>query len=572
MMKKTLIIALLLVGCVVAFCFFKNGSGPSIQIAEVLPADVVFYQEQHDFVEMYQKFKASKLGKAITGIDLVAITGKMGGDVTAAQDATVLLQKIDKTCNEPIFKQMLGQEFGVAFFAGKGFSADKPEQLVKERLLFVARPQYNAKAMEFLATVFAKDLEKSVSKYAKQNITAYKIDENYSLYTTTINDLLLAALDERLLHTTIDIHAGKNATLASTPNFQKLRGRFSDATLFSYFSLESFKEQMDILAEKMSQNEKQAILEVFKQWNGMQVVGYGAWQREGHIEEQVELLYNESELDPYVAKLFGMEPEGNNTLSMVGAKPLLYWWSNGLNLPLFYERSRELVAGKDPHGFDLLQQEVQDRTGMVLEDILALIGNESALIVNDVSTKGVPIPKIAFVLEIEDKEPFLNLLEGLIAEAGIPLQSVSFQAQEIRYWGMSPQEGLQPAFTLFGKYLLVSNARDMIEQMLLVQENEKDNLSNNPDIKSLKDIVAAVNNSTVYLHIARSADALKAVVNWAKGMAAMQGPEVASRVDVLATDLVLPLLDGVSMYSQVACRSEITNENVVVESTILLAP
>ena len=158
--------------------------------------------------------------------------------------------------------------------------------------------------------------------------------------------------------------------------------------------------------------------------------------------------------------------------------------------------------------------------------------------------EGVPLPRVLMMLELKDPDKFMQIFQRLLEEAAIPVSTSHFQGQEISYWGVAPQEGLQPAFTLSGNYLLLSNSRDLVKQVVALQKNPVDTLVNNPALKELQGELTQSNNSTAYVHIALMADAFKTLATWAGGIAVLQGPESAHKVNVVIEELVLPLLDG----------------------------
>ena len=92
----------------------------------------------------------------------------------------------------------------------------------------------------------------------------------------------------------------------------------------------------------------------------------------------------------------------------------------------------------------------------------------------------------------------------------------------------------------------------------------------NPALKELQGELTQSNNSTAYVHIALMADAFKTLATWAGGIAVLQGPESAHKVNVVIEELVLPLLDGVAMYTQLASRTEVKEKSIVVETSILV--
>ena len=569
-MKKFLFTILLILVGTGLFFFMKSERIKAVQAADILPADVMVYAEQRDFVKMYKDFAGSRLGRVLSRIDYVDIAIELDGDDDLVRDALRLWQEIHKLINEPGFDQLLGKEFSLAFFPMPGFSIEDPLKNLEERLLLIARPRHNATLMQFLASYIAKDIEQKTVQYGSHTITRYKIDDKYTLSTATVAGLVLAAVDERLVRKSLNAYDDQKNSLSNTPEFQQLRKNFEGATLFKYFALTPIKEQGKIVAEKLPEDGKKQLLELLEQWNGWEAGAYGAWETDGLIEEKLEILYDFQNLDKDVAKLFATAPEKNSTLDMVPADSLFYYWGNSLNLPLLYEMYSDMIVQQRPEMLSLLQQELQDVAGVKIEDILALVANECGLIVEEVEGEGIPIPRVLMMIELKDSERFMEVFHKLLAETDIPIGNSSFQDHEISYWGIAPQDGLQPAFTLSGNYLLLSNSRDFVKQVVALKSNPVDTLLNDPEVKRLQNKLSGNNNSTAYVHIALMADAFKSLATWAGGMAVLQGPEKARKVNIIIEELVLPLLDGVAMYTQLASRTEMKETSIVVESAILV--
>lgn len=538
--------------------------------SDMLPADVMLYAEQHDFVEMYEAFSESRLGRVLSRIDYVNIAIELDGDKDSVTDALTVWKEIHKLILEPGFNQLLGKEFALALFPMPGFTPEDPAKILEERLLLIARPRHDAKLLQFLASYITKDIEQATVQYGSHTITRYKLDERYTLSTATVAGLVLAAFDERLVRKSLHTYDTQSNTLAKSTKFQRLQKNFEGAALFNYFSLTPLKKQGQIIVEKLPEDDQKEFHELLEQWNGWEAGAYGAWSQDGLIRERLEILYEPQKLDKDVARLFTTKPEENNTLNMVPADSLFYYWGNSLNLPLIFDMYNELLMGQHHEMFDLLQQELQDLVGMRLEDILALTANECGIIVEEVADEGVPLPKVLVMLELKDTEKFLQVFHRLLKEADIPITRSVFENHEISYWGIAPQDGLQPAFTMSGNYLLLSNSRNLVKQVIQLQKTPTDTLVNNPELKELQQVLKRNNNSTTYMHIALMADAFETLATWAGGMAVLQGPDTAHKVKVVVDDLVLPLLDGVAMYTRLASRTEVMERRIVVESSILV--
>lgn len=152
--------------------------------------------------------------------------------------------------------------------------------------------------------------------------------------------------------------------------------------------------------------------------------------------------------------------------------------------------------------------------------------------------------------------------------AEIPLSTTTYKGHEITYWGIAPQGGLQPAFCLFGDYLLLSNSYDLVKQLVALENTPEETLLQSSAVEKVREELVKDNNSAAYIDIAHLADALKDIAGWVETMAVLQGPETARNAEIVVNKLLLPLLDGIAMYTQLGSRSAISEESIVLESTI----
>jgi hypothetical protein len=205
-----------------------------------------------------------------------------------------------------------------------------------------------------------------------------------------------------------------------------------------------------------------------------------------------------------------------------------------------------------------------------LEEILAMIDKDVALIVKDVGGGGIPLPKISAIVKLKEPERFMKIFHTLLKEGDIPLSKKEFKKHTITYWGIAPQSGLQPAFVLIDEYLLLSNSIDLVKQIVSLESDPAKTLFNSEEMKQVGGELHEKNNSAAYVHIALLADALKDLATWAAGMAIIQGPEAAREADILVNKLILPLLDGLSMYTKLSSRSIISKDSIILESTTMV--
>ena len=569
--KKTAIIVISASLLLILIFVLKNKQEPAVQAADFLPADVLFYAEQNDFTEMYQRFFDSRLGKTLISLDYRAIETELGGTEETIREAERLWKRISTTLENPAFNELLGKEFCMALFPAKSFSPENPAQDLEERLLLIAKPRHNAKFLQLLAPLFKKDIKQSTVQYGAHTISRYQIDANNRLSTATVQGLVLAGFDERLVRKSIDSYDDRTNVLSKNKDFQRLRSNFKDAKLFTYFSMPAVFDQGCMIAENLPPEHKEEFLSLLKQWEGWGSVAYGAWHAKGQVTDKVEILFDKSNLDSGIAKLCNVPKAENKTLAMVPADTLFYYWANFLNLLDIWDIYSERVTRQQPHAFDVLRQELRDGGDVEIEEVLGMIDNEFAVIVRDVGQDGIPLPRAAAIIQLKQPEQFLGVFNKLLAEADIPMSDEKYKDKIITYWGIAPQGGFQPAFTLLDNYLLLSNSIDLVQQIVDLGEEPSRSLLKSAAIDKLGGKLLEKNNSATYIHVALFADALKDLAKWAGNMAILQGPEKARKAEIVVNQLILPVLDGVSMYKQLGSRSFITDDSIVLESVTTVA-
>lgn len=566
MKKIAIVLFFIFFGIGLAF-FLKGQPKRTADAVDFLPADVLFYGEQHDLPEMYHNFLNSRLGKTLTSLDYKTIETELGGTEDRIVEAEKFWQKVNNVMEDPGFNELFGKEFCAALLPVTSISTNDPVQMLQNRLLVIAKPRHNAKILQFLVPFFSTDIQQSTVEYGTYTITRYQIDKEHRLSTATVQDLVLAAFDERLVRRSLDVYDGNEDTLGKNQDFQRLRKSYTGAELFVYGSMPAFIDQGKVIAEKLPQEEQKEVLALLGQWKGWGAAAYGAWHEDGFLKDRAEILFDRTKLSEGMAKLCDVEPSENISLAMVPADSLFYYWTNTLNFRVIWDMYATEVTNRQPDAFDVLRQELREGGDVELEELFDMIGSEIAVIVRDVGREGIPLPKAAAIVQLKEADRFMDVFHKLLEEAAIPISEETFKGQIISYWGVAPQSGLQPAFTLIGNYLLLSNSIDLVQQIVALRTHPSKALLERPAVMAVGGKLLENNNSATFVHIAHLTDAMKELVVWAGAMAALQGPEVANNAKTVVNKLVLPLLDGVSMYTQYASRSIIDEDSIVLEST-----
>ncbi|MBU1140358.1 MAG: DUF3352 domain-containing protein [Proteobacteria bacterium] len=565
-MKKVGVGLIFVFCCIALVVLLMSRQEEKVEVAEFLPENVLFYGEQQDFSAFYHAFQRSRLGRTLAHLDYAGTAAELGVSAEKIQEMEKHRQKISKIVEGRTFLTLLGKQFSIALFPAASFSATNVGRELEERVLLIARPRHNTHILKLLSPFFTADIQQATVQYGRHIITRYQVDKNRTISTATVKGLVVAGLDERLVRKSLDCYDEKKNTLQQNKAFQRLRQNLKRSKLFTYLSLPALYEQGVMISKNLPEEDRQAFLVFLKQWEGWGAAAYGAWQEKDLVQDKAMILFDVKKLDARVAQLCSVKPSTNNTLPMVPADVLFYYWSNTLNLPLVWEIYSSWMVDQ-PGDMTVLRQEVKDSTEVELDDILGMVGKEFAVIVKDVDSKGIPLPKAALVIQLKDPVAFFAVFEKLITAAEIPVSKEKYKNETIVYWGLAPQGGLQPAFSVKGEYLLLSNSIDMIKQIVKQQIAPKNNFLKNKGVKQVGSGLFLDNNSSAYIDIALLADVLKNLASWAGAIATLQGPEVAHTSQVVVEQIVLPLLDGAAMYSKLGSRSIIGKDNIVLEST-----
>ncbi|AGF79742.1 hypothetical protein UWK_03215 [Desulfocapsa sulfexigens DSM 10523] len=566
-MKKVGIVVILIVCCLGLLFIFVGKQDKTIEAADCLPSDVLFYGEQLDFTSMYTDFLESRLGQVLAGIDYKGIAAELGEPGISLLTMEESWIKMRSVLDAPGFNELLGKEFSIAFFPATSFSADNPAKAIEERLLLIARPRHNVKMLQMLAPFLSRDIEQSSVQYGPHIITRYQIDEVNTLSAVSVEGLVIAGFEERLVRKSLDHYDTKKDTLSRNKDFMRLRKNFKGTEIFTYLSFPALLAQGRMIGEDLAEKERAEFFALLDEWDGWGAAAYGIWNEKTQVMDRTEILYDKSKLDSRIARLCEIKPGKNKTLQLVPDDSLFYYWTNTLNLPLIWELYSSRTTRQQPEAFDILRHELRDSAGVELEELLDMVDNEFAMIVDDVDREGIPLPKATMVVQLKKPVKFIEVFTILLRNADIPVSIKQYKKHDISFWGEAPQGGLQPAFTLIGNYLLISNSVDLIEKIVELRGDNAKGLISSAAMKEVGQGLLKENNSAAYIHIAKLANALKDLAVWGGSMAAIQGPELARSAEIMVNQLILPLLDGIAMYDQLGSRSVITKDSIVLESS-----
>lgn len=589
-MKKTGTI--LGVVCILAavLYFLVTARTGKVTAADFLPGEILVCIEQRDLGKLFDDFKVSRFGLAMSGIDYVKIATDLDLDPEEIKTVRDSRKKLEEFLNSPVFEEFLGREFTLALLPLPDPALDAPEKMVANSFLFITKPRHNADILELLSSVFAKKLEQTSIQHGKHSLKQYLIEEGTTLTVATVEGYMVAAFDEKLVQASLDRFDSKQESLAQNKEYIRLRREFIDAKMFTYISMPALYGQTNRVSEHLDKHQKEELLKAIDQWKGWEGLAFGAWKKKGEVRDKAVVLFTKDKLDPLVGRMCAVQPVENKTLVMVPADVLGYYWTNTLNLSAFWQIFT-LEMKESGEQIQAMEQDVKTYTGLELQQIFAMFGSETVFLLKEIATDGfIPLPNGAIFLKIEKEDEFVKMVEQVLGKANIPTQTEEYKGVKLVSWGVSLHPGLQPVYALHQGYLIMSSTVDLVKKII---DSPAGNVKGQPDTAAavtggisgalvndvsfqqindgLNQGLTEVNNSVSFVRFSSLLQMTKELASWGGVMLSMQDPESALKSTVLLEQLVLPLLDGLAMYEVIGARSVIQGDAIILESTTILA-
>ena len=276
--------------------------------------------------------------------------------------------------------------------------------------------------------------------------------------------------------------------------------------------------------------------------------------------------FDPEQLAPFQKTIYTRVPVENRSLLRMPSDLLVYFWSNWLDLPDWWQETLARGTEEELASARVMAAWLENYTGMKIDKFLALFGNKFGFNITEIRTSGFfPVPRLCCCIELTDRDRVEQLIEKMIAGlpvrrdkvAGIPVVSI-----------MAANGLMQPSYALLEKYLVVADSREQIEEILRLSSKRlvKDDLFQAVDMGMLRP-----SNLVVFARTAELIDGLKEFASWAGTMVAIRDEDAGRRSTVLIDQVILPMLDGLKMYRAKGVRSYTAPGEVVLESVVLVA-
>lgn len=577
-MKKTGLMLAIIVVMAVGLYFLVTARLGKVTAADFLPEEILLAIEQQDLGRLLEDYKKSRLGLTITGIDYLKVASDLGMAPEEVEKIGGVIKQMGDFFKSPVFQEFFGKEFTLALLPVVDANLTSPAKSVTGSLIFISRPSHDADILKLISSIFIGKLNQTSIKHGKYSIHQVAIEEGIVLNVTTVQGYVIAALDLGLVQASLDRFdnktGSKKGTLAQSSEYIRLRHEFIDAKCFVYVSMPMLHDQAGRFAENLDIPEHDELLKAIDQWKGWNGLAFGAWKEKGQIRNKGVALFNKEKLDPLVAKMCSVKATENKTYAMVPADILGYYWTNTLNMGMFWEMfSREMQGSEEQ--LKAIEKEVKSSTGLELNQILAMFGSEAAVLMKEMVTDGfIPLPNGAIFLKIEKETDLLKMVKSQLAKMDIAIQAEEYKGVTLNTLDISFHPSLRPVYVMHQGYLILAGSADMVKKIVDSQGGQ--GLSAEKSFQQVNEGLhkglTGSNNSVSYIKFSSLLKMIKELANWGGAILAMQDTETGQMSKVVLDQLIFPLLDGLAMYEVMGSRSVILDDALIMESTMILAP
>jgi predicted aspartyl protease len=535
--------------------------------ARFIPESAVLYFEQRDGIDALHEFIESPLGQRLTEIDFITTGEKIDLDRHLAGFLQNLSEKATVLATDRVATTLLGKRFAVALLSP--LADHRPletERFFEENIVLVSQPEHPAALLQLLGEGYihyTEELHLTSSQYGNHRIQRVSRGEQ-RLSFAVIDGFFLIALNERQLRRCIDAFDGELPALGSNRDYVELKSDFRDAAHFLYSPLDSLRALIDTLFTSYTFSYQQIVKKELDNTAGFTALAYGAWRYPGKIFDRVVVRYDRELVTELAGRHLDILPTGNTMFGLSSAEPMLYYWSNVLAfrnyLPILADDSE--AKGE----YARFNRQVKDITGKEIEEILPLLGREMSLVVE----KGAggsffSFPRGLIFLRADDPLAIRQILEELGIAYDVQLTGAIHGPVEYMYWSLSPEDGLRPLYGFWDDLFFFGNSSILLKKVVdtrlqgytLLDNELVDELD--PGLRMANNSVLFIDNIAVLEVAERALDLMATVV-------ALEDRNTATKVRVVISEIIKPLLKGARMYRAGITRSYFSSDAVVVES------
>ena len=545
MKKKFLVILVLaLVSAGGVFLYLNRSAAPASRdyYADYLPKDTLVTLSLVDLNGLIDSFPATSLGRFLAKPTMHGIMEELGADAQGLQSYDNLYDGLAGVLTNPAFRQVFGDDAVTAILTPDPLRLkSEPEKAMQQSVMVFGTSSVVGPIDSFARLVMSKDFTNETVDGLE--MTRIQLDENEVMYGYSEDGVIILAYDAGSIVAAVKRKQGTDS-LQQNPNFTAA-GEFWSASSQGrvygriFVNLAQFRT---LLAESENpDNHKTA--EYLQGVNSLGTVLVGQ-QDELRVVSRLE--YDFASLNPLFKEQLQAGAEKNTSLGLLTGSTLAYYWSASLDKDFVHG----VLLAADQKRYDSIDQELQAQLGISLDQLMAALGPQAGVTVNDIVNAGLfPLPKVILFVQVQDRplmQQVLDTLRKKIAERGFVVENKEeVNGQTIYYWTMLPGEATHPALVLTEDMLYLANGESVLKTLLTGTQSAQE-LPADMAATMGTDMTAAVtasNYTTFVMRPALLAGKVRDAADWLAGMYASGTPTDKLRREVFT------LMESISVVS-----------------------
>ncbi len=531
-----------------------------------LPEDVLVYINQKDFGFIAEDFKSKPLAKTISSIDFV----RLALDLELSFETVNTIRNIRDFHSSPqatlLFEEYLNREFSFAMLQEN--ETQTIDEFIRRNLLFFCKTKHGVSVQRLFGSLTSDNLQMKSTQYGEHVIYKVFLDKETTLSGVMVKKMLVLSLEEPILRAALDRYDENGANLSEDYFFKEQQQDTVGSLFFCLFKIDQLLNQFRHFIGNKSGIAGEFIASL-ENWEGFTAGAFSAYKEKKYAKNKLRLYFNQYELNKHTAHFLNIKPEKEPVMNNIPENVFFYYWTNTFDLKTMWEIYAS-ESGEEDLVLDEFEKSIEQMAGISFSEILELPGNTINVILLEASTIDlVPVPNFSFIFNLKDKRKAEKAIQRLLIKNKIPHKKDRYKGVEYTYWGEDIQKGLQPVYAINGNNLYLSSSVKMNKDIVNTIKSGRNLVSTDKFKASAQDLLKS-NNSCLFLELSELLDVLKKVAIWSGTMIAIQNRKAAHKSKILVNSLIIPLLDGLKMYSTVATRSYTEKGVVTVETTIAL--
>ncbi|CAK8714484.1 MAG: hypothetical protein CDV28_1192 [Candidatus Electronema aureum] len=287
-------------------------------------------------------------------------------------------------------------------------------------------------------------------------------------------------------------------------------------------------------------------------------------QGEKRQQFSAAVRFSPEQLLPFQREIYTSTPVLNRTLAKMPASLLLYFWIGWLEPNFWYQT---LVNSGKQDVVDKADVWFNEQTGMTFAEILSLFGREFSVNIAEISTAGLfPIPRLCFIMEVQEKKKAERLLAKLISGLQVKREKMSGGVTVVSL--QAAQGLLQPSYAVVDGFLYMADSR---EQLLDILDGKSERMIENSTFQAVDTGMGQPANLMFFVRTAQLVDGLKELVAWVGTMIAVRDEQAGAKSKILVDQVIMPILDSFRGCETVALRSVTRSGELIVEASAFQA-